>query len=84
MITAVEVYYNNELCKMHWITCRDQKQVKCIGYFAGGAYVDWILYYAGGDYVDYLLGDDIGNSIEGNDMEISFDELSDDSDWYMD
>ena len=37
----------------------------------------------GGDYVDYLLGDDIGNSIEGNDMEISFDELSDDSDWYM-
>ena len=38
----------------------------------------------GSDYVDYLLRDDIGNSIEGNDMEISFDELSDDSDWYMD
>jgi hypothetical protein len=37
-----------------------------------------------GDYVNYLLGDDIGNGIGGQDMEVSFDELDGDSDWYMD
>ena len=37
-----------------------------------------------GDYVDYLLGDTMDNSISGLEMEQSFDELSDDSDWYMD
>jgi hypothetical protein len=37
-----------------------------------------------GDYVDYLLGDTGYNSYEGTDMDIGFDELSDDSDWFMD
>ena len=37
-----------------------------------------------GDYVDYLLGDTGMNSYEGTDMDIGFDELSDDSDWSMD
>ena len=37
-----------------------------------------------GDYVDYLLGDTGMNSHEGTDMDIGFDELSDDSDWFMD
>jgi|TARA_R110000824_G_scaffold252274_1_gene441037 hypothetical protein len=38
----------------------------------------------GQDYVDYLLGDIGMNSTSGEDMTQEFDELSDDSDWYMD
>jgi hypothetical protein len=38
----------------------------------------------GQDYVDYLLGDIGMNSTSGCDMTQEFDELSDDSDWYMD
>ena len=37
-----------------------------------------------GDYLNYLLGDTMDNSIGGTQMEQSFDELSDDSDWFMD
>ena len=37
-----------------------------------------------GDYVDYLLGDVGNNSYEGTDMEVEWDDLSDDSDWFMD
>jgi hypothetical protein len=37
-----------------------------------------------GDYVDYLMGDVGHNTYEGTDMDIGFDELSDDSDWFMD
>ena len=36
------------------------------------------------DYIDYILGDVGNNSYEGTDMDIGFDELSDDSDWFMD
>ena len=35
-------------------------------------------------YIDYILGDVGNNSYEGTDMDIGFDELSDDSDWFMD
>ncbi len=37
-----------------------------------------------GDYVDYLLGDVGNNSYEGTDMEVEWDDLNDDSDWFMD
>ena len=37
-----------------------------------------------GDYVDYLLGDVGNNSYEGTDMEVEWDDLSDDSDWFID
>ena len=37
-----------------------------------------------GDYVDYLLGDVGYNSYEGTQMDTEFEELSDDSDWFMD
>ena len=37
-----------------------------------------------GNYIDYLLGDIGINSTSGEDMTQDFDELSDDSDWYMD
>ena len=36
------------------------------------------------DYIDYILGDVGNNSYEGTDMEVEWDELSDDSDWFMD
>ena len=36
------------------------------------------------DYIDYILGDVGNNSYEGTAMDIGFDELSDDSDWFMD
>ena len=36
------------------------------------------------DYIDYILGDVGNNSYEGTDMDIGFDERSDDSDWFMD
>ena len=36
-----------------------------------------------GDYIDYLLGDTEGG-YSGEDMVQEFDELNDDSDWYMD
>ena len=36
-----------------------------------------------GDYVDYLLGD-VTNGTDGLDMDTSFDELDDSSDWFMD
>ena len=36
------------------------------------------------DYIDYILGDVGNNSFEGTDMEVEWDELSDDSDWFMD
>ena len=36
------------------------------------------------DYIDYRLGDVGNNSYEGTDMEVEWDELSDDSDWFMD
>ena len=29
---------------MHGVARRDQEKVKCVGYFAGGAYFDWIYY----------------------------------------
>ena len=35
------------------------------------------------DYVDYLLGD-VNNPHEGTTMDTEFDELGDDSDWFMD
>ena len=35
------------------------------------------------DYVDYLLGD-VDNPYEGTTMDTEFDELGDDSDWFMD
>ena len=37
-----------------------------------------------GDYVDYLLGDVGNNSYEGTTMDTEWDDLSDDSDWFMD
>ena len=37
-----------------------------------------------GDYVDYLLGDVGHNSHEGTTMDTEWDELNDDSDWFMD
>ena len=37
-----------------------------------------------GDYVDYLLGDVGNNSYEGTDMEVEWEDLEDDSDWFMD
>jgi len=37
-----------------------------------------------GDYVDYLLGDVGYNSYEGTQMDTEFEDLSDDSDWFMD
>ena len=37
-----------------------------------------------GDYVDYLLGDVGINSHEGTTMDTEWDELGDDSDWFMD
>ena len=38
----------------------------------------------GGDYVDYLLGDVGNNSYEGTTMDTEWDDLNDDSDWFMD
>ena len=35
------------------------------------------------DYIDYLLGD-VTNGTDGLDMDTSFDELDDSSDWFMD
>ena len=35
------------------------------------------------DYVDYLLGD-VVNPYEGTTMDTEFDDLGDDSDWFMD
>ena len=35
------------------------------------------------DYIDYLLGD-VTNGTDGLDMDKSFDELDDSSDWFMD
>ena len=35
------------------------------------------------DYIDYLLGD-FTNGRDGLDMDTSFDELDDSSDWFMD
>ena len=35
------------------------------------------------DYVDYLMGD-VNNPHEGTTMDTEFDELGDDSDWFMD
>ena len=37
-----------------------------------------------GDYVDYLLGDVGNNSYEGTTMDTEWDDLNDDSDWFMD
>ena len=37
-----------------------------------------------GDYVDYLRGDVGNNSYEGTTMDTEWDDLSDDSDWFMD
>jgi len=37
-----------------------------------------------GDYVDYLLGDVGYNAHEGTTMDTEWDELNDDSDWFMD
>ena len=37
-----------------------------------------------GDYVDYLLGDVGNNSYEGTTMDTEWDDLSDDSDLFMD
>ena len=34
------------------------------------------------DYIDYLLGD-VTNGTDGLDMDTSFDELDDSSDWFM-
>ena len=36
-----------------------------------------------GDYVDYLLGDVGNNSYEGTTMDTEWDDLNDDSDWFM-
>ena len=36
-----------------------------------------------GNYIDYLLGD-VTNGTDGLDMDTSFDELDDSSDWFMD
>ena len=35
------------------------------------------------DYIDYLLGD-VTNGTDGLDMDTSFDEFDDSSDWFMD
>ena len=35
------------------------------------------------DYIDYLLGD-VTNGTDGLDLDTSFDELDDSSDWFMD
>ena len=35
------------------------------------------------DYIDYLLGD-VTNGTDGLDMDTSFDELDDSSDWFID
>jgi hypothetical protein len=37
-----------------------------------------------GDYVDYLLGDMGNNSYQGTQMDTEFEDLGDDSDWFMD
>ncbi len=37
-----------------------------------------------GDYVDYLLGDVGNNSYTGTQMDTEFEDLGDDSDWFMD
>ena len=37
----------------------------------------------GGDYIDYLLGD-ITNGTDGLDMDTEFEDLCEDSDWFMD
>ena len=37
-----------------------------------------------GEYVDYLLGDVGNNSYEGTTMDTEWDDLNDDSDWFMD
>ena len=36
------------------------------------------------DYIDYLLGDVGYNAHEGTTMDTEWDELNDDSDWFMD
>ncbi len=37
-----------------------------------------------GDYVDYLLGDVGYNAYEGTQMDTEFEDLNEDSDWFMD
>ena len=37
-----------------------------------------------GNYIDYLLGDVGGNGHDGTTMDTEWEDLSDDSDWFMD